>query len=69
MRDPPRQVDLYEAKARSLGRNMKVVWFDTSHAGSGADMKLAIAHHEVMLRWICYVLVAKRASHTRAFLT
>lgn len=60
VRDPPRQVDLYEAKARSLGKNVKVIWYDTGHAGSGADVKLAIAHHEIMLRWIYDVLVAKR---------
>lgn len=61
VRDPPRQVDLYEAKARSLGKNVKVVWFDTGHAGSGADVKLAIAHHETMLRWIYDVLATRRA--------
>jgi protease II len=61
VRDPPRQVDLYEAKARSLRKDVKVVWFETGHAGSGADVKLAIAHHETMLRWIYDVLAAKRA--------
>lgn len=60
VRDPPRQVELYEAKAKSLGKEVKVVWFDTGHAGSGMDVELAIAHHETMLRWIYGVLARKR---------
>lgn len=56
VRDPPRQVELYEAKAKSLGKDVKVVWFDTGHAGSGVDVNLAISHHETMLRWIHDVL-------------
>jgi dienelactone hydrolase len=52
VRDPPRQVELYEAKAKALGKAVQVVWFDTGHAGSGIDVKLAIRHHETMLRWM-----------------
>ncbi|MGB9134330.1 MAG: prolyl oligopeptidase family serine peptidase, partial [Candidatus Bathyarchaeia archaeon] len=60
-RDPPRQVELYEAKARSLGKNVKVEWFDTGHAGSTANMRLSIAHQELMLRWIYSVLRSKQS--------
>jgi dipeptidyl aminopeptidase/acylaminoacyl peptidase len=51
-RDPPRQVELYEAKARSLGKNVRVEWFDTGHVGSMANTLLSIAHQELMLRWV-----------------
>jgi dipeptidyl aminopeptidase/acylaminoacyl peptidase len=59
VRDPPLQVELYEAKAKSLGKDVEVVWFDTGHAGSGIDVELAIHHHEIMLRWMEKVLAAK----------
>jgi dipeptidyl aminopeptidase/acylaminoacyl peptidase len=55
-RDPPRQVALFEAKAKSLGKDVKVVWFGTGHAGSSMDVELAIAHHETMLKWIHEVI-------------
>lgn len=60
VRDPPRQVELYEEKAKSLGKDVTVVWFDTGHAGSGVDVELAIAHHETMLRWVYGVLRKER---------
>jgi dipeptidyl aminopeptidase/acylaminoacyl peptidase len=60
VRDPPRQVELYEAKAKSLGKDVKVIWFDTGHAGSGVDVELAISHHEEMLRWIYGVLKGRQ---------
>jgi dipeptidyl aminopeptidase/acylaminoacyl peptidase len=52
VRCPPRQVELFEARARSMEKDVRVVWYDTGHAGSGVDVELAIAHHETMLRWI-----------------
>lgn len=61
VRDPPRQVELYEAKAKSLGKDVTVVWFDTGHAGSGMDVGLTIRHHEAMLRWMYDVLAKKRS--------
>ncbi len=60
VRDPPRQVELYEAKAKALGKNVEVVWFETGHAGSGLDIDLVISHHETMLRWIFKVLGSKK---------
>jgi dipeptidyl aminopeptidase/acylaminoacyl peptidase len=59
-RDPPRQVELYETKARALGKNVQVEWFDTGHAGSTADVRLAITHQELMLRWAHNVLQPHR---------
>jgi dipeptidyl aminopeptidase/acylaminoacyl peptidase len=60
VRDPPRQVELYEEKAKSLGKDVRVVWFDTGHAGSGVDVELAISHHETMLRWIYGVVKSRK---------
>ncbi|MDH2901213.1 MAG: prolyl oligopeptidase family serine peptidase [archaeon] len=59
VRCPPRQVELYEAKAKTLGKDVKVVWFDTGHAGSGIDIELAISHTEIMLRWVYDALSSK----------
>jgi len=61
VRDPPRQVELYEAKARSLGKDVKVIWFETGHAGSGMNVELAITHHEMMLRWLYDVIKRKQS--------
>jgi dipeptidyl aminopeptidase/acylaminoacyl peptidase len=59
-RDPPRQVELYEARARSLGKNVKVEWFDTGHVGSMANVRLSIAHQELMLQWVYNILRSKQ---------
>ena len=55
-RDPPRQVELYEAKARALGRDVRVQWFDSGHSGDRVDVGLSVAHHEMMLRFVYEVL-------------
>jgi len=60
VRDPPRQVELYENKAKALGKDVTVVWFDTGHAGSGVDVELAISHHEIMLNWMRDVLARQK---------
>jgi Tol biopolymer transport system component/dienelactone hydrolase len=59
-RDPPRQVELYEARAMELGKAVEVHWFDTGHAGSFLDSELAIAHQELMLRFVYRVLAESR---------
>ncbi len=59
-RDPPRQVELYESKARALDRPVEVHWFDTGHAGSFMDVELAIAHQELMLSFAYRVLGNRR---------
>ena len=60
-RDPPRQVELYEAKARATGKTVQVEWFETGHAGSSADVRLSIAHQELMLAWAYRVLQTKQS--------
>jgi dipeptidyl aminopeptidase/acylaminoacyl peptidase len=60
-RDPPRQVELYEAKARAMGKTVQVEWFETGHAGSSADVRLSIAHQELMLAWAYRVLQTKQS--------
>jgi dipeptidyl aminopeptidase/acylaminoacyl peptidase len=59
-RDPPRQVELYEAKARANGKDVRVEWFETGHAAT--NTLLSIAHQELMLKWAYNVLKA----HTKA---
>ncbi|HYC11648.1 MAG TPA: prolyl oligopeptidase family serine peptidase [Nitrososphaerales archaeon] len=65
VRCPPRQVELYEAKARALGKRVKVVWYETGHAGSRVNMELSISHQEIMLNWARDVLAAKNQSMSR----
>jgi len=55
-RDPPRQVELYEAKAHALGKEVRVEWFDSGHVGASVDVGLAVAHHEIMLRFVYGIL-------------
>jgi dipeptidyl aminopeptidase/acylaminoacyl peptidase len=64
-RDPPRQVELYEAKAHSLGKNVKVEWFDAGHAAT--NMLLSIAHQELMLKWAYNILKARTEKRQLAF--
>lgn len=59
VRCPPRQVELYSAKAASLGKDVRVVWYETGHAGSRANVKLAIAHQEICLKFV-YEILEKR---------
>lgn len=55
-RDPPRQVELYETKARALGKEVRVEWFDTGHTGPFVDVGLSVAQHETMLRFAYEVM-------------
>ena len=59
VRDPPRQVEIYEKRAHELRKDVEVIWFETGHAGSGLDMNLVVSHHEAMLRWMYKVLDQK----------
>jgi dipeptidyl aminopeptidase/acylaminoacyl peptidase len=36
-RTPPRQIELYEAKLKSLGKSIEVEWFDAGHTGLSAE--------------------------------
>ena len=48
-RCPPRQMEVYEAKMKGLGKNIEVVWFDSGH-GTGATEEL-ITWYDRMLRF------------------
>jgi dipeptidyl aminopeptidase/acylaminoacyl peptidase len=54
-RCPARQVELYEAKMRELGKPIEVIWFDAGHAAS-ADVERAIEHQAAMLEFAERVL-------------
>jgi dienelactone hydrolase/Tol biopolymer transport system component len=54
-RCPARQVELYEARMRELGKPIEVIWFDAGHA-AGADVERAIEHHAAMMDFASRVL-------------
>jgi len=54
-RCPARQVELYEARMRELGKPIEVIWFDAGHLAS-ADVELAIEHHAAMMDFAHEVL-------------
>ncbi len=55
-RCPERQVELYEARMRELGKPIEVVWFEAGHGGSSANAELAIEHQQKMLEFAERVL-------------
>jgi dipeptidyl aminopeptidase/acylaminoacyl peptidase len=55
-RTPARPIELYEQKMRALGKQIEVEWFEAGHLGSFANIELAVAHQELMLRWAYRVL-------------
>jgi dipeptidyl aminopeptidase/acylaminoacyl peptidase len=63
--DPPRQVELYEARAKELGKDVRVEWFETGHGGSFVDRELGIRHHELALRF-AYEALGLREDGTQA---
>ena len=36
-RTPPRQIELYEAKMKALGKSIEVEWFEAGHTGLSAE--------------------------------
>lgn len=50
-RTPARQMALYEARMRELGKTIEVHWFEGGHTAARADVEQAIAHTELMLRF------------------
>jgi dienelactone hydrolase len=58
-RTPARPIEVYEQKMKALGKDIEVVWFETGHAGSFADIELGISHMEKMLRFAQRVLERK----------
>jgi dienelactone hydrolase/Tol biopolymer transport system component len=55
-RTPPRSVEAYEAKMKSLGKAIEVHWFDAGHGSLVVDQ--AIEHHQLMLEFARRVLGA-----------
>ncbi len=58
-RCPPRQMEVYEAKMRELGKDIQVVWFDAGH-GSG-DREQVIGWYDRMLAFAKRVIESKEA--------
>ena len=54
MRCPPRQVEVYESKLKSLGKEITVHWFDAGHGAFAQDQR--IEHQEMKLRFALDVL-------------
>ncbi len=55
-RTPARPIEMYEAKMRALGKDIRVEWYDTGHSGGYADSKLAVQHMEMNLKFAYHVL-------------
>lgn len=53
-RTPARPVETYEAKLKSLGKDIEVYWFDAGHFGGDIDED--IFHQEIMLKFAYRVL-------------
>jgi len=53
-RTPARQVEMYEAKLKALGKPIEVYWFDSGHLGAGVEQD--IQNQEMMLRFAYKVL-------------
>ncbi len=51
---PARQIEVYEAKLKALGKSIEVHWYDAGHSGAGIEQ--AIQHQELMLRFAYRVL-------------
>ncbi len=49
-RCPARQVELYEARMKGLGKPIEVIWFDAGHLGGG-DIERAIEHQAAMMEF------------------
>ncbi len=62
-RCPARQVELYEARLRELGKRIEVIWFDAGHAA--ADVERAIEHQSAMLEFADRVLSEQAAPVAR----
>ena len=58
-RTPPRSVEAYEAKMKTLGKTIKVHWFDAGHGSLVVNQ--AVEHHELMLRFAQSVLGASES--------
>jgi dienelactone hydrolase len=57
-RTPPRQMELYEAKMKSLGKDIEVHWYEAGHTGVNLDQ--GIKFQEKMLLFVQRVLNERR---------
>ena len=55
-RTPPRPIEAYEVKMKSLGKQIQVEWYDTGHGGSYTSVETGIRNQELMLRFAYRVL-------------
>lgn len=53
-RCPPRQIEVYEAKMKALGKDIEVHWFDAGHVST--DVEQRIADQERNMRFVYRVL-------------
>ncbi|HTP10879.1 MAG TPA: prolyl oligopeptidase family serine peptidase, partial [Anaerolineae bacterium] len=53
-RTPPRQIELYEAKLKSLGKSIEVEWFEAGHTGLSAEQW--IYYQERMMMFAQHVM-------------
>ncbi len=56
-RTPPRQIELYEAKMKALGKSIEVEWFEAGHTGLSAEQW--IYFQERMMMFAQHVLEAQ----------
>jgi dipeptidyl aminopeptidase/acylaminoacyl peptidase len=56
-RTPPRQIELYEAKMKALGKSIEVEWFEAGHTGLSAEQW--IHFQERMMLFAQQVLAAR----------
>jgi dipeptidyl aminopeptidase/acylaminoacyl peptidase len=56
-RTPPRSIEMYEAKMKSLGKDIEVRWFDAGHGSLSVEQN--IEFQELMLRFAYRILNSK----------
>lgn len=56
-RTPPRSIEMYEAKMKSLGKDVEVHWFDAGHGSFSVEQN--IEFQELMLRFAYRILNSK----------
>jgi len=56
-RPPPRSIEMYEAKMKSLGKDIQVHWFDAGHGSLSVEQN--IHFQELMLRFAYRILNSK----------
>ena len=56
-RTPPRSIEMYEAKMKSLGKDIEIHWFDAGHGSLSVEQN--IEFQEIMLRFAYRILNSK----------